>query len=607
MKTVNLLTLALLLGVMLTPKTVLAQTQLFDELTWQEFQVPSGKDSLLYYITNNPLYSSVVPVEVGNLPTLQSQGLLQFVIPGKSDTIYAFAQNVETFDTVQFVWRGELVNRDGEIMIIQHETEVFGYIYIDSFAYDLVDLGNHSNLLIEYDTTYMDSVDCAVQDTASTSLTDNDPKVSYRGCDDSQSVQILTLYTEKAAKQIDPRQKTFTFLKQVNMALANSDIYNIDVQVHSGGILLLQGFEETDEIGDDLRTLRLDSLANFYRDSTESDLVILFTDGNYDGNKFGGISYQNQWGDAAYGFGIVEGDICFKYSFPHEVGHLFGCRHEFTSGESPPQNLFAQAFFWQHSGKKRRTIMTKLGSGTGQRRILHYSNPNVEFDGHVTGDSTYHHNSRQYDLATPFILDNRCSQPKMLSYISGPGRGYESTEYEWCAEIAHCLNPTNYQWEFSNDGFNYTIVANGSTEDCVTDTLPIDSDLYIRLTVRCSDGQSTKSYFHVINWDNDSCSICPLQTIPYFGPLFEGEIFGDLVAFPNPSSGSIKLVFTTTEDTSVKIIRTSIDGTSIILTEELYAKGSHQYEDRSITGLEGMFFYTILSNEGLKTIKVYLQ
>eukprot|EP00094_Tigriopus_californicus_P006036 TCALIF_05813-PA protein Name:"Similar to XCC0955 Peptidyl-Asp metalloendopeptidase (Xanthomonas campestris pv. campestris (strain ATCC 33913 / NCPPB 528 / LMG 568))" AED:0.07 eAED:0.09 QI:49/0.75/0.66/1/0.5/0.55/9/0/725 len=71
-----------------------------------------------------------------------------------------------------------------------------------------------------------------------------------------------------------------------------------------------------------------------------------------------------------------------SFSFGHEIGHNFGCRHNresYQTGSSLP----GYAFGYYFANAPFRTVLGKLVSG--RTRINYFSNPNVSYQGHSTG------------------------------------------------------------------------------------------------------------------------------------------------------------------------------------------------------------------------------
>ena len=153
------------------------------------------------------------------------------------------------------------------------------------------------------------------------------------------------------------------------------------------GVEELMGFVESKSIDVDLKRLRNFPAAQQARDRAEDDVVVLLTNGNYR-EAWSVVPGENLFigPQEAYAYAIVETRAAnSQYTFAHEIGHLFGGGHENDPRKGIPHahkfrtGRFIPCIF----GKKRRTILATVFAGGV--RILHYSNPEVWFDGKRTG------------------------------------------------------------------------------------------------------------------------------------------------------------------------------------------------------------------------------
>jgi hypothetical protein len=179
-------------------------------------------------------------------------------------------------------------------------------------------------------------------------------------------------------------------LHSVNFALINSGVPNNMVRFkverfnfpYTGG-----------EIEDDLAKLRSSSFPDAFnrRDATRSDIVLLLTTARY-GRTLGAVTEKSDEDEsfyADYGIVTVENMLGKHFVFAHELGHTFNCEHNKASngGDFPLEVEDACQFGWRFTdvfGKEHLSIMAvPLGSGLGQ--VLHYSNPNVYYNGVATG------------------------------------------------------------------------------------------------------------------------------------------------------------------------------------------------------------------------------
>jgi len=88
----------------------------------------------------------------------------------------------------------------------------------------------------------------------------------------------------------------------------------------------------------------------------------------------------------------------------------------------------------------------------------------------------------------------------MIVSISGPTWGDNSGTYEWCGSVSgYATPPYTYDWRYSYDGSSYTSYF-GNTQ-CRTAQLPLDRDLYLKLTVTDSVGKQAVDYHVTFNSD----------------------------------------------------------------------------------------------------------
>ncbi|TDN93478.1 dual-action HEIGH metallo-peptidase [Salegentibacter sp. 24] len=83
--------------------------------------------------------------------------------------------------------------------------------------------------------------------------------------------------------------------------------------------------------------------------------------------------------------------------------------------------------------------------------------------------------------------------PQTYVYISGPSSGNNSGSYTWTANVQNAPTPTTFNWKYSYDGENYVNSFN-STES-ITSNLPLNKDLYLKVTVSINGVNYSATYF----------------------------------------------------------------------------------------------------------------
>ncbi len=126
----------------------------------------------------------------------------------------------------------------------------------------------------------------------------------------------------------------------------------------------------------------------------QADLVI-FVIMNQD---VGGSAYllNDPAGQPNYAFGLVTlPSIAIDVTIPaHEIGHNMGCHHHKLQNTEPGPGLFSYSAGWRWTDINNNqycSIMTYesgqyFDDGIGHSRVPHFSNPDVAFEGTLTGD-----------------------------------------------------------------------------------------------------------------------------------------------------------------------------------------------------------------------------
>lgn len=291
-----------------------------------------------------------------------------------------------------YTWYGKLISQDtvdcseGSITLISTAHGRIGHIMVDEDAYEILDLGSGKTVLSKIDDNKFTENECGVD--ANTPVYDeqihgsNSTERNNGNCD----VRCLVLFTENAAAA-EPGSmvnRVNLAINQTNMALLNSHVTPSDLRVILAGVLPFD-FEETEAIHVDAVTLASDTDVQQLRDDLEADIVVLMTDGNY--APLGSVRAIGPIDEFA--FAIVETETATaKFTFSHELAHLFGAGHNDDDRDGIPHG---HHFFL--GLKKKGTIMNTLPNA--RSRIQHFSNPDVKYSGKKTGVKDERDNARQ--------------------------------------------------------------------------------------------------------------------------------------------------------------------------------------------------------------------
>jgi peptidyl-Asp metalloendopeptidase len=177
-------------------------------------------------------------------------------------------------------------------------------------------------------------------------------------------------------------------VSETNTAYGNSGIIPRLRLVYSGEI----SYTEAASLQTDLS--RLQSTSDGYMDTVHTlrntygaDLVKLVVGAATDAC---GVAYlmsgSNNTGFASSAFSVTARDcISPNYTFGHELGHNMGSNH--APSDPTGTGAFSYSFGYKDPQARFRTVMA-YDCSPSCPRVLHFSNPNVFYNGWVTGTST---------------------------------------------------------------------------------------------------------------------------------------------------------------------------------------------------------------------------
>ena len=281
--------------------------------------------------------------------------------------------------------------------MIAEKDLIYGSLVIEDESYSIQDLGGGVRVLCKVNNNYVKSKSCPMggfeKSESNQEAASENQQRSSATCD----VKVLMLFTQGAINRVvDINQTMSLAIAQTNQAYQNSAIgNNIQlVPVFSA----FMNFTETQLGANDVNTLALGGLlsstgqtVNQLRNNHGADIVVLFGNGAVWTDVAGIVAAIGPNNTQA--FAVVDALLATSVGlvFTHEIGHLFGCRHEPCAASSAgsgcdPTGAIQHAHIFKTGSlfnkKERFTIMH---SSEFNNIIPHFSNPNVTFAGGSTG------------------------------------------------------------------------------------------------------------------------------------------------------------------------------------------------------------------------------
>jgi len=597
------------------------QTNLFESISNSETIMTEESQQKIDKLSKSDFNKKIQIIKINNLKKLQKDGEISFRVPGYKQKLTAKALRVLSSDNGDFTWQGNLVNKnkriEGSMTLISEDGAIYGSIITSTNEFSIEDLGESKNkmgrvsLIIEKNINVLQKYSCH-DETVDAQDKGSIVKSQMPTCA-SATVDVLVLYTQNAENTSLNISNTANLgISKLNLSTGNSGLSTSEVSFTLAGVVKLNGFTEGGSISSDLDDLKNDASAQSHRDQYNADLVILYTDGNY--SNYSGWAYINTNANSSLAYGIVEIQSSINNTFVHEVGHLFGCRHQ-----SDPNSYSERGHSWNEGAPSytaRKTIMHQTSSNT----IDHFSNPNINYNGYQTG-TTGTNNTRDN---TSMILSNACDISEFESppttpftvHASGPTNiSSSSNYYTWCSYTVGCTgsnNVSNYYWSYSSDGFNYYTFATGSS--CGSkqgNTFPVGvSTLFIKVTAVCSNGQTDTDIMTVTNWSynylREEDSLLKSKSNEESNDQISRQIQYEV--FPNPVSSTIKLQTTLDKPKIVNLILVDQVGKVAFIKENIPLNRGKQILNLSVADVRnGLYFLHIDSQTEVKTISLLIQ
>lgn len=538
----------------------LGQTQsIINPSSLYQWQLTTTQLEKFNRLSASSLHDNFQLIEVQNLFATQVNGKVRLVLSTLScpDLIFTETKSDYTSEN-DYYWYG-VINSEvdsacqgGSLTLMAKAGAKFGTIVFDDHSYEFQDLGDGIQALSRFKLESFNENECAVNtSTPGPDLTSQRPKnisspnIIYpcSPVPPNCNVRVLVLYTQAAQNiEADINNRITLAIAQVNQAYYNSQVSSSNVSLILAGSQKIN-FTEGTSIGADVNSLAANSAIQTLRSNFLADIVILLTDGNY-GNSKGIVKAIGPNFNGAYAIVQTNAATGGRHTFAHEVGHLFGARHDDdATGTIEHGYFFTTGFFFT---KYRYTLLAGLPSG--KTRELNYSNPDVKIKNKPTGTSAFRNNAQKH-RNTGCTVANFFPNPSGLMSVDilQPNPNVCCTTVTAEADVTCGTPPYYFNWTISYDEINWELLPNS---EIVTFNTACDKQiLTIELVVTDAflQNRTVRKYYN---------ADCGVTTKPN---LNSKEKKSNIVQkiFPNPSSSSIikvDLNLTSIENLKVDII-----------------------------------------------------
>lgn len=445
--------------------------KLFDKIPIDMLHFTPVESQRLSKITAKPFYSETKVVEFGNLSEIQENGFIRIdLINSDCESVKYKVKTVEYSTDENFYWYGSLMSEDtcecseGALTLMAKEGRTFGYFSVDDDAYDIEALSINKSTISKIDNSKLTGGECGVTAEMEHKARKNvGNSVENRGGNGHCNVRALILFTDAANdSEANIQDRIDFFVARTNQALENSGVSSCKLRIVMAGdpVPIPIPFVEGPNASIDLTNLANDDIVMNLRDTRNADIVVLLTESDYVGNSGGtvlGIAFLGP--NAEKAFAIVEVDAPnSRFTFAHEVGHLFGAGHNDDVRKGIPHGKqFLKCF------KRKRTILRNTGS---LGRIQHYSNPKVKYKGKKTGKKGKRDNAHQLINTACTVANFENDDTFYTSIWSQNDNNLDGVEVNSVCpcgitqlEAKYFGQPNGanvqYEWRISKDGINF--------------------------------------------------------------------------------------------------------------------------------------------------------
>ena len=623
MKNVFLFLFALILSLSVSAQ----ESVLFGISSLSSAQLNSEQQAFVTKVNTSyqPMGSTFVTIE--DLAVISQGGTITLNLPNGQELIAQVFRVSETEENT-LVWTGKIGDNGDFITIAQNTAGAGGMFTYEDRFYSFHPLDADNSLLLESPIEIHEDKICGITEQLNTIVATEECEAGE--CEDP-IVDVLLVWTDEAAAWLTGLGNPFIIaiygalgMESVNAAFANSEVSG-EVRYQS---FRYSGFDYSSSINinNDIDHLPLDPFIANLRLEKRADLVILLTNQTYFSDRgfqiFGTVKNIGPDKDGAFAIVEIPYLISPRWTLAHEVGHLLGARHNrFSNGGNDNANICAHAWqFTGSSGNEQRTILALLGSQGGER-ILHYSNPDISFDGESTGTSDDDNAGRidqvnciAQDYFLPRALNVKISGSSNLCRCF-PESYEEFKSYRADINIATPplpgIPPFTYAWHWNTSGiFTPANPGNfiGDTERIDINFTPPCNSFFLHLSITSSDGVTATHIRRVNTSQCIECNFCTSRGIE--GRNTETPVIGKTKysISPNPAKDQLTIHFNLTEESPVQIRLTDISGKEVYQsTSVLHPKGNHTQHLALKNLAPGLYFCSIHYQGSYKTLKLVLQ
>lgn len=511
------------------------QTSLFTSQSITPSELTSQQSSIFNMLIDQNVYSSYQFVSTNYNAFLDDDGIVSVDMDyfiGQDPKLFRTA-NAKWDNTNDFKWYGNHHVPDsaaksyGDFYLIRHNGKLIGNMNLDSLAFEIYDLTDGIQIILEKNTSlYADGM-CDVDENNS------EPNNKTTSACDNTKLRILFITTPDALTvEPDPVGKAKLVVWQLNNIYGNSQVYQKNAEFAG---VYNSSLQQSTNISQDLDDWIPIVISSGVRSSYEADIVVFLTKPTY--SPYSGWAKEIE-AEKNTSFCIVTTATAadFRYVGAHEITHLMGGQHS-DGGTAPYKGYFFKTGIWPFR-TCRFTIMSN--EHKDKARLSNLSNPNIMYKNKAMGDA----NHKVFEVVNDRYnyMSNLYPDPPL--YINGT---LSTSIGEPCnLQRTSTVNmtcgtaPYSYSWEKSYNGVSWYSLTSATTSS-VTFQMPIPfptGSISSNMMIRCN---VTDAFGYTFAIQNSLYYFC--DPVLNKTSSFEIEKINnvDFLVYPNPTEDEITL------------------------------------------------------------------
>ncbi|MBX2928115.1 MAG: zinc-dependent metalloprotease [Saprospiraceae bacterium] len=483
----------------------------------------------------------IAPIDFSSI---SSHGYFTVTLPGGYEDVLFKMVYRAAFSNGDVVFSASLINQDttegslkqGTFTFVQKENQIVGSIILDRHAYEIRNLKDGKYCLIVSELQD-DDAGCGSdeEDEEYTPPPGPEPQEKSGCC----IVDVLVFYDSLAAATGDIHGFIALEMERTRLALHNSNVSWCDLRLNLVGVHQYNVVEPSPfEPLNDLEEIR-DSM-QWLRDSLSADIVMFYTGRNYFASTdIAGIALGLIRGGASVdpvedAYALVEATKVARnrFTFTHELGHLFQCRHEMRADTV---GTFQYGHTFKDGPIRFGTIM--YAARVKNLRLLAFSNPDLRFGNKPLGIADRADNARQLREQGCTVAENRQGIPRHTVYITGEQAPCPFASVELQAVLSGDVSgPFTFLWEAATS-FPGVYFFSGNTPIVNISAGEQGSVVFVRLTVTSVDGYVAIEFFEIAATDGIHCTPWSIQRVDDI----PAEHLSEIKVWPNPGRETLEV------------------------------------------------------------------